>query len=68
MCSECGFNPCLNRCPNANVEIYKCEECGDEIMCGRYACLEGIECICENCLEDMTGLDLAERLGLIEIV
>lgn len=67
MCSECGFNPCLSRCPNAEEKIV-CSICKDEILSGSYASINGIEYICEDCLWDMNGIDLAERLGLVEII
>lgn len=67
MCSECGFYPCHPSCPNAEEEIYTCAVCEDEILAGRYAVV-GDEYICDDCLFDMNGADLAERLGIIEII
>ena len=67
MCSECGFYPCHPSCPNAEEEIYTCAVCKDEILAGRYAVV-GDEYICDDCLFDMNGEDLAERLGLIEFI
>lgn len=67
MCSECGFYPCHPSCPNAEEEIYTCAVCKDEILAGRYAVV-GDEYICDDCLFDMNGEDLAERLGIIEII
>lgn len=67
MCSECGFYPCHPSCPNAEEEIYTCAVCKDEILAGRYAVV-GDEYICDDCLFDMNGADLAERLGIIEII
>ena len=68
MCSECRSNPCLSRCPNAEEEKIICAICEDEITGGAYASLPGFEYICSDCLWDMTGLDLAERLGITEIM
>ena len=67
MCSECGFYPCHPSCPNAEEEIYTCAVCKDEILAGRYAVV-GDEYICDDCLFDMNGSDLAERLGIMEII
>ena len=67
MCSECGFYPCHPSCPNAEEEIYTCAVCKDEILAGRYAVV-GDECICDDCLFDMNGEDLAERLGIMETI
>ena len=67
MCSECGFYPCHPSCPNAEEEIYTCAVCKDEILDGRYAVV-GDEYICDDCLFDMNGEDLAERLGIMEII
>ena len=67
MCSECGFYPCHPSCPNAEEEIYTCAVCKDEILAGRYAVV-GDEYICDDCLFDMNGADLAERLGIMEII
>ena len=67
MCSECGFYPCHPRCLNAEEEIYTCAVCKDEILAGRYAVV-GDEYICDDCLFDMNGEDLAERLGIMEII
>lgn len=67
MCSECGFYPCHPSCPNAEEEIYSCAVCKDEILAGRYAVV-GDEYICDDCLFDMNGEDLAERLGIMEII
>ena len=67
MCSECGFYPCHPSCPNAEEEIYTCAVCEDEILAGRYAVV-GDEYICDDCLFDMNGADLAERLGIMEII
>ena len=66
MCSECGFYPCHPSCPNAE-EIYTCAVCEDEILAGRYAVV-GDEYICDDCLFDMNGEDLAERLGIMETI
>lgn len=68
MCSECRSNPCLSRCPNAEEEKITCAICEDELLGGAYISIQGIEYICEDCLWDMSGLDLAERLGIIEIM
>lgn len=65
MCKICGVQPCISRCPNAADEILVCCECGDEIN-GSYCSIQGIDLICEHCLMDMSGYDLAERLGYIE--
>lgn len=67
MCSECGVNPCKSSCPNAEEKII-CAICEEEITGGTYASLQGFEYVCEDCLFDMNGLDLAERLGLLEII
>ena len=67
MCSECGFYPCHPSCPNAEEEIYTCAVCKDEILAGRYAVV-GDEYICDDCLFDMNGEALAERLGIMEII
>ena len=67
MCSECGFYPCHPSCPNAEEEIYTCAVCKDKILAGRYAVV-GDEYICDDCLFDMNGEDLAERLGIMEII
>ena len=67
MCSECGFYPCHPSCPNAEEEIYTCAVCKDEILAGRYAVV-GDEYICDYCLFDMNGEDLAERLGIMETI
>ena len=67
MCSECGFYPCHPSCPNAEEEIYTCAVCKDEILAGRYAVV-GDEYICDDCLFDMNGFDLAERLGITEFI
>ena len=68
MCRECGFYPCHPSCPNAEEEIYTCTDCGEDILSGRYASLGADEYICEDCLFDMSGFDLADRLGIIEII
>lgn len=67
MCIECKVEPCNPRCPNAEEKII-CAICEDEILGGTYASISGIEYICEDCLWDMNGLDLAERLGITEIM
>ena len=67
MCIECKVEPCNPRCPNAKEEPLICSDCGDEIY-GSYCSIQGIEFICENCLMDMSGYDLADRLGYIEIL
>lgn len=67
MCRECNSNPCNSRCPNAS-ESYTCSICEDEIKGGVFASINGIEYICESCLWDINGLDLAERLGIMDIM
>lgn len=36
VCDYCKESPCFEGCPNAvyDVELYKCEECGEEIYVG----------------------------------
>ena len=66
MCRECRQEPCHPRCPNAEEVPLECTDCGSEIEIGAYVDIKGEEFICENCLMDMSGFDLAERLGIIE--
>lgn len=50
-CCECatpGY-PCLgSECPNRNVEVYYCDECGEEIDGDIYD--DGEQELCEACL------------------
>ena len=52
-CCECatpGY-PCLGAtCPNRNVEVYYCDECGEELE--EIYEVDGEE-LCEDCLKDM---------------
>lgn len=68
MCKVCRQEPCDTRCPNAEEVPLICSDCGDAIEYGMYCNIQGIEYICENCLMDMSGFDLAERLGITEIM
>ena len=53
-CCDCAVPgyPCLgSSCPNRNVPVYYCDECGDEIDGDIYDA-DGKE-LCEECLKDM---------------
>ena len=67
MCRLRRQEPCNPHCPNAEEEPLICTDCGDEILIGHYVQI-GDEIICEDCLFDMNGFDLAERLGLTEFI
>ena len=50
-CAAPGY-PCLgSACPNRNVEVYYCDECGEELDDDIYD-VDGEE-LCEECLKEM---------------
>lgn len=50
-CATPGY-PCLgSACPNRNVEVFYCDECGEEIEDDIYE-VDGAE-LCEECLKKM---------------
>ena len=54
MCVECSTSGlrCLgSSCPNRNVPVYYCDDCGDEIEGDVYE-VDGEE-LCEDCLKNM---------------
>jgi hypothetical protein len=70
-CCDCAVPgyPCLGEaCPRRNVEVYECDECGDEIPCdevyeddGEHLCEKHLleryrkRIICTECGEDIDG-------------
>ena len=53
-CCDCAVPgyPCLgSSCPNRNVQVYYCDECGREIDGDVYE-VDGEE-LCEDCLKEM---------------
>ena len=53
-CCDCATDnyPCIGElCPNRNVPVYYCDECGFEIDGDVYE-VDGEE-LCEDCLKDM---------------
>ena len=65
MCRECRQEPCHPSCPNAEPQKCVCDRCGRTL--GRHIYIED-EYICDDCLFDMNGEDLAERLGIMETI
>lgn len=65
MCALCRKNPCDFRCPNAPdpEPIHECVLCGEGIFSGdRYwESPEGP--ICNNCLGEMNGREVLEKIG-----
>jgi hypothetical protein len=54
-CVDCGL-PCLgSSCPNRNVLVYYCDQCGEEI--GELYEVDGKD-LCESCLKDMFKKDV----------
>lgn len=68
-CVDCGL-PCLgSSCPNRNVAVCYCDECGDE--CGEYYEIDG-EHYCEDCAkqylrEYFDDLSLNEQAEILDI-
>lgn len=58
MCCDCAVPgyPCLGpSCPNRKVEVYYCDECGEEITDDIYEA-DGME-LCEDCLKKLFKKD-----------
>lgn len=50
-CVDCGL-PCIgSNCPNMNVPVYYCDDCGDEIDFDDVYDVYGDD-LCEDCLKE----------------
>ena len=62
MCYVCRQTPCNSRCPNASepTPIFECKKCGYDIFSGDKYLKHKDECICEECLEEMSIEEILE--------
>lgn len=67
MCDICLRTPCHSGCPNAPepTAIYTCDRCSEPILADdKYLEEPDGDYLCENCLDNMTTLELLSELGI----